>query len=112
MAKNKEELWRKIEEVLNDAHTEADPETGEEDDYNWREKAAKKIAELPEVKACTSCDMGAISGAETRYSYFVFGSTPEELDEMILRAALDIRERRDAARRQRMVDFMRGKNAR
>lgn len=46
------------------------------------------------------------------YSVTIEGSTPEELDEMILRAALDIRERRDAARRQRVVDFMRGKNAR
>ena len=46
------------------------------------------------------------------YSVTIEGSTPEELDEMVLRAALDVHERRDAARRQRIVDFMRGKNAR
>ena len=40
------------------------------------------------------------------------GSSAEELDEQILRLACAIKDRKEAARKQRVLDFMRGKNAR
>ncbi len=46
------------------------------------------------------------------FELIIQGSSAEELDENILRLACEIKDRREAARRQRVLDFMRGKNAR
>ena len=46
------------------------------------------------------------------FELIIQGSSAEELDEQILRLACEIKDKKEAARRQRVLDFMRGKNAR
>ena len=46
---------------------------------------------------------------ETKYSVKIEGKTPEELDDNVLRLACEIKDRREAVRKQRVVDYMRGK---
>lgn len=55
---------------------------------------------------------GKGTSGDAEFSVLITGSTTEELDDNILRLACDIRERREAARKQRVVDYMRGKGGR
>lgn len=64
------------------------------------------------AKILRGVDPGKEGGDKTIYCVIAVGETNEDIDDAVLRLACEIKERREAARKQRVVDYMRGKGGR